>query len=63
MRLFLKPSTALSALFFAPIMAWTCTGKSNAELISNMLKREIFTSQRVGDVRDLKEWPFWGHGG
>jgi hypothetical protein len=31
-------------------MAWRCSGRTNAELISNMLKNGIFTSQRVGEA-------------
>ena len=28
-------------------MAWRCTGATNAELINNMAKNEIITSERV----------------
>ena len=41
-------------------MAWRCTGATNAELISNMSKSNIFQSSRVADV-DLHPLRFPGY--
>jgi hypothetical protein len=31
-------------------MAWACSGKTNIELINNMLNAGLFKSERVGEV-------------
>lgn len=31
-------------------MAWACSGKTNVELITNMLNAGLFKSERVGEA-------------
>lgn len=44
-------SFTASNFFCLALMAWLCSGKSNADLITNMAKTNILRSDRVAAVR------------
>jgi hypothetical protein len=44
-------TTSLTALWYShSIMAWRCSGRTNADLIANMHAARIITSDRVKEV-------------
>jgi len=54
-RLFTAAALVLIQRFFSPthqpaIMAWRCSGRTNAELVSNLFSAGVLNSQRVRDA-------------
>jgi len=39
--------------YYALLMAWSCSGTTNAELISNLLRNRLINSDTVAAVRAL----------